>query len=91
LDLFYFYSQGIFCTTCHEQRKLDKQKRKEERQRLQNSQKPPSPSGYVDKTLPSLPPEYAVSVIISRSKKTLSCWDYPFGNNLFINQCIILQ
>jgi hypothetical protein len=54
-------SQGIFCTTCHEQRKLDKQKRKEERQRLQQSNKPPSPSGYVDKTLPSLPADYPVS------------------------------
>jgi hypothetical protein len=53
------FSQGIFCTTCHEQRKVDKQKRKEERQRLQ-SQKPSSPSGYVDKTLPSLPADYPV-------------------------------
>ncbi|KAI8582778.1 hypothetical protein K450DRAFT_226868 [Umbelopsis ramanniana AG] len=51
-------TKGIFCTTCHEQRKLDKQKRKEERQRLQQSNKPPSPSGYVDKTLPSLPADY---------------------------------
>ncbi|KAG2186647.1 hypothetical protein INT44_002871 [Umbelopsis vinacea] len=51
-------TKGIFCTTCHEQRKLDKQKRKEERQRLQQSNKPPSPSVYVDKTLPSLPADH---------------------------------
>ncbi|KAJ2956255.1 hypothetical protein NQZ79_g7859 [Umbelopsis isabellina] len=51
-------TKGIFCTNCHEQRKLDKQKRKEERQRLQQANKPPSPSVYVDKNLPSLPADH---------------------------------
>lgn len=54
------FLQGIFCTNCHEQRKLDKQKRKEERQRLQQANKPPSPSVYVDKNLPSLPADHPV-------------------------------
>ncbi|OZJ06079.1 hypothetical protein BZG36_01112 [Bifiguratus adelaidae] len=63
-------SKGIFCTSCHEQRKAEKQRRREEKQRrLDEKAQLPSPiyKNYIDKSLPSLPSDTTRSLKSSPS------------------------
>ncbi|KAI9272969.1 hypothetical protein BDA99DRAFT_280390 [Phascolomyces articulosus] len=49
-------SKGIYCTSCHEQRKAERQRRREDREKRNRSKSPTSPNNK-STMAPSLPPQ----------------------------------